>query len=155
VQQVNEIYHEKIASFWGKVASVLFFGASLLFAILFFYQWTYGPIGDKPTPDWFFIIMFFVFLTIALLSTNFNSLTISATTSGITAGYGRFRYHILWEDGGYGIRFGRRNEGSVLVYNTMGSPVVLIEVKNGKYRYFGFSNKHSDKVMELVERYKK
>jgi hypothetical protein len=169
MKKPNEIYREKISSFWGKVATVLFFGASLLFVVLFFYQRTYGPIGDKPAPDWFFIMMFGIFLLIGLLVTNFNSLTISANTSGITVGYGRVRYRVLWEDisgceldkgsqvrqyGGYGIRFGRRNGRSVLIYNTMGSPVVLIEAKSGKYGYFGFSTKHPDEVMELIESYK-
>jgi hypothetical protein len=170
MQQTNEIYHEKISSFWGIGASVLFFAMSLLFVMLFFYQRTNGPIGDKPAPDWFFIMMFCVFLLVGLLVTNFIALAISATTSNISAGYGRFRYSIPWENisgheldkgsqmllyGGYGIRFGRRKGRSVLVYNTMGSPVVLIEIKNGKYGYFGFSTKHPDEVGELIERYKK
>jgi hypothetical protein len=169
MQQPNEIYREKISSFWGKVASVLFFGATLLFAVLFFYQRTQGLIGDKPAPDWFFIMMFCIFLLIGLVVTNFTSLTVSANTSGITAGYGRFRYRIPWEDisgyemdkdsqvlkyGGYGIRFGRRNGKSVLVYNTMGIPVILIEVKSGKYKYFGFSTKHPAEVMDLIESHK-
>jgi hypothetical protein len=114
--------------------------------------------------------MFCIFLLLGLLVTNFIALTISATASNISAGYGRFRYSIPWENisgceldkgsqmllyGGYGIRFGRRNGKSVLVYNTMGSSVVLIEIKSGKYGYFGFSTRHPNEVLELVERYKR
>jgi hypothetical protein len=169
MQQPTEIYREKINSFWGKVASFLFFGVSALFAVLFFYQWTYGSMGDKPAPDWFFIIMFCIVLAIGFLVTNFNTLIIIANTSSITAGFGRFRHSIPWANisgyeldkgsqvrqyAGYGIRFGRRNGRAVLVYNTMGSPVVLIQVKSGKYGYFGFSTNHPDKVMELIKSYK-
>ena len=170
MQQPNEIYREKIGSFWGKVASIIFFAASILFIVLFFYQRTYGPIGDRPAPDWFYIMMLCIFLGIGLLVTNFTALTVSATISGLTAGFGRFRYRIPWENitgyemdkgsqmlqyGGYGIRFGKRKGRSVLAYNVMGSPVVLIEVKSGKYGYFGFSTKHPDRVIELIKRYKK
>ena len=169
MQQPDEIYREKISSFWGIAASMVFFGVSLLFVVLFFYQWTHGPIGDKPAPDWFFVMMFCIFLATGWLVTNFTALTISATTSSIMAGYGRFRYRIPWENvsgcepdkgsqllqyGGYGIRFGRRNGRSVLAYNIMGSPVVLIELKSGKYGYIGLSTKHADKLIELIERYK-
>jgi hypothetical protein len=170
MQQPDNIYLEKISSFWGKVASILFWGIGLLFAVLFFYQLNYGPVGDRPAPDWFYAMMFFIFLVIGLLVTNFNVLTIKATDFGITAGYGRFRYYIPWDNimgseldkgsqirqyGGYGIRFGRRNGKSVLVYNTMSNPLVIIEVKKGKYRYFGFSTKHPDMVIDLIDRYKR
>ena len=170
MQQANEIYREKIGSFWGRVASVIFFAASLLFVVLFFYQRTNGPIGDRPAPDWFYIVMLCVFLAIGLLVTNFTALTVTANTSGITAGFGRFRHRVPWENiagcemdkgsqmlqyGGYGIRFGKRNGKSVLAFNVMGSPVVLIEVKSGKYGYFGFSTRHPDRVIELIKRYKK
>jgi hypothetical protein len=167
----DEIYHEDLGSFWGKLAVVLFFGMSLLFIILYFYQRANGPIGgDESVPDWFYIMMAAIFLPITLLVANFCSLTISANASGITAEYGLFRYRILWENvagceldtgsalrqyGGWGIRFGWRNGALVLVYNTMGSPLVLIEVKNGNYRYIGFSTKRPDEVMSLIRSYKR
>jgi hypothetical protein len=169
MQQPNEVYRERLSSFWGKAATGLFFGASLMFLVLFFYQRVYGPIGDKPAPDWFYVMMFCILLAMGLLSTNFNALTIIATTSSITAGYGRFRYRTPWANisgyeldkgsqvrqyGGYGIRFGRRKGRSVLAYNTMGCTVVLLETSSGRYKYLGLSTKHPDKVIDLIERYR-
>jgi hypothetical protein len=115
-------------------------------------------------------MMFCFSLIIGLLLTNFSMLTIRVTTSGITVGYGLFRYHVPWGNivacevdkghglinyGGYGIRYGRKNGRSVLMYNTMGSPVMLVEVKSEKYGYFGFSTKRPGEVMELIKSHKR
>jgi len=163
----EELYYEKLGSFWGKLAVALFFGVSLVFIILFFYQRTYGPVGDSPAPDWFYIMMFCICLPLGILVINFYSLTISVTTEGITAAYGLFRHHVPWDNvagyeldrgsalrqyGGYGIRFGWRKGGAVLVYNTMRSSLIVLELRTGgSYRYFGFSTKHPDEVMALIE----
>jgi hypothetical protein len=171
MREPDEIYHEEIGSFWGKLAVVLFFCLSLLFIILFFYQRAYGPIGGTDSvPDWFYLMILAIFLLIGLLVINFYSLTISATTSGIMAGYGRFRYRIPWGNvagyemdkgsalrhyGGYGIRYGFKNGRTVLVYNTMGSPLVLLELKKGNYKYFGFSTRRPDEVMGIIRSYTK
>jgi hypothetical protein len=168
IRQSDELYYEKLVSFWGKLAVVLFFGVSLLFIILFFCQQAYGPIGGEDSaPNWFYIMMFCIFLPIGLLVINFLSLTVSITTEGITAAYGLFRHHIPWDNvagyeldkgsalrqyGGYGIRYGWRKSGAVLVYNTMSSSVILLELRTVRsYRYFGFSTKHLDEVMALIE----
>jgi hypothetical protein len=170
MKQPDEIYREKLASIWGIVASVVFIGVSLLFLFLFFYQQAHGPIGDKPALDWFFIMMFCIFLLVGLLLANFSFLTTVITTHGITAGFGIFRYRILWDNiagceidkgsaflqyGGYGIRCGRKNSNSALVYNVMFSPLVVIQLKNGKYKYFGLSTKHPEKLTELITSHKR
>jgi hypothetical protein len=167
--QPDEIYREEIGSFWGKFAVFLFFSLCILFLVLFFYQRANGPIGGADSvPDWFFLLMLAVFLPVGTLVLNFYSLTITASTSAITAGYGRFRYRIPWENiasfemdigsglrnyGGYGIRYGLRNGRSVIVYNTMGTPVVLLELKEGNFKYFGFSTKRPDEVMGIIRSY--
>ena len=168
LRQSDELYYEKVASFWGRLAIVLFFGLSILFIILFFYQRHYGPIGgDDSAPGWFYIMMFGFFLAMELLVINFYSLTISITTEGVTAAYGLFRRHIpwdnvagyeldrgsaLWRYGGYGIRIGWRKSGAVLVYNTMHSSLIVLELGSSRgYRYFGFSTRHPDEVMALIE----
>ena len=168
VRQSDELYYEEIGSFWGRLAVALFFGLSLLFILLFFYQRHYGPIGGEDSaPGWFYIMMFGIFLAIGLLVINFCSLTISLTTEGITAGYGMFRRHVGWDEvsgyeldkgsavrqyGGYGIRFGWKKGGAVLVYNTMHSSLIVLELGSSRgYRYFGFSTRHPDEVMALIE----
>jgi len=168
--QPDELYHEEIGSFWGRLAIAVMFAVSLLFLILFFWQRAYGAIGSDPAPDWFYLVMFAFFLAFGLLVLNFSSLTISATTRGLTAAYGHFRHSVAWEDiagveldqgsalkqyGGYGIRYGWRNGRLVLVYNTMGNALILLDVNKGNYRYFGFSTKRPDEVMSLIRSYKK
>jgi hypothetical protein len=171
IRQSDELYYEKIGSFWGRLAVVLFFSLSILFIILFFYQRIHGPIGDKPAPDWFFITMFGTSLAIGLLVINFYALIISVTTEGVTAGYGLFRHHVPWDNvagyeldrgsalrqyGGYGIRFGWRKGGPVLVYNTMRSSLIVLELRTGSsYRYFAFSTRHPDEVMGVIENHKR
>ena len=164
--QTDEIYRENIGSVWGKIAIALFTGLSVLFVMLYIYQRSGAQIGDDPLPGWFYIMMFCIFIPVGALVVNFYSLTISATTSGITASYGLFRHRVAWSDisgyeldkgsamkqyGGYGIRYGWRNASGVLVYNTTGSSLVLLEVKGGGYRYFGFSTKRPDEVMSLIK----
>ncbi len=121
VRQSDELYFESIGSFWGKLAVALFFGMGILFGILLFYQRAHGPIGENPSPDWFYIMMLCIFLVISLLVINFISLTVIVTSEGIMVAYGLFRRHVAWDNlagyelnkgsafwqfGGYGIRLG-------------------------------------------------
>jgi hypothetical protein len=164
--QPGEIYHEEISSFWGRLAVGLFFGLGVLFLILLIYQREYGPIGDKPAPDWYFLLMAAVMLLVGYVVRNFATLTVSASAAGLSAGYGRFRYLVSWSNivraeifkgsalltfAGYGIRLGRLNGKRVLAYNTMGASLILLELHQGRYKYFAFSTKRPDEVMALVK----
>jgi len=168
--QPDEIYHEELSSFWGKLAIAMMFGSSLTFVILFFYQRTYGPVGDDPAPDWVYLVMFAWFLAIGFLVLNFAILTVSATPRGITVAYGRFRYHIPWENigsyqldrrpamlnyGGYGIRISSRANGSVLTYNIMGASTVVLELKQKRFKYFAFSTRRPDELLALIQNWKR
>jgi hypothetical protein len=164
--QPGEIYHEEIGSFWGRLAVGFFFGLGLLFLTLLIYQREYRPIGDKPAPDWYFLLMAGLMLLVGYVVRNFATLTISATPRGLTAGYGRFRQHVDWADvakaelfkrsafltfAGYGIRLGRLNSKTMLAYNTMGASLILLELRQGRYKYFAFSTKRPDEVMALIK----
>jgi hypothetical protein len=164
--QPGELYHEEIGSFWGRLAVGLFFSIGVLFLVLLIYQPIYGPIGDKPAPDWYFLLMAGLMLLVGYVVRNFATLTISATPRGLTAGYGRFRFEAAWADvagaqlfnrsafltfAGYGIRWGRLNGKTVLAYNTMGASLILLELRQGRYKYFAFSTKKPDEVMALIK----
>ena len=166
---VNELHYEKIGSFWGRLAVFLFFAVTLLFAALYFYQRIHGPLGDKPSPDWFYIMMAGIFLLIGILTLNFFTLTIHMTTEGLTAAYGIFKQYIPWDNvagyemgkgtallnyGGYGMRFGYKKGGAVLVYNIMGARLIMLELRApGRFKYFAFSTRHSEEVAALVEKW--
>jgi hypothetical protein len=165
----NELHYEKIGSFWGRLAVVLFFAVTLLFVVLYFYQRAHGPLGDNPAPDWFYLAMSGFFLLVGIFTLNFSALTINLTTEGVTAAYGMFHKHVPWDNvagyemergtallkyGGYGIRFGWKKGGPVLVYNTMGSRLITLELKAPEsYRYFAFSTMHQEEVAALIEKW--
>ena len=166
----DELYREEMDFFWGWLALVLFFVAEVAFIILFVIQRTSGPIGSDPEPDWYYFAFIVFYFVLDILMANFTKLTITADPQGITAAYGRIRHFEPWDNiesaeldkssalrsyGGWGIRFGWRKEGAVSVYNLMRAPTVLLKLKQGKRRYFGFSTRHPDEVMSLVNRWKK
>ena len=167
----DEVYREELTSFWGWLGAVLFFGITIVFLVMFYIQRTYGPIGANPEPDWFYLLMPAFYLAIAILVMNFTKLTVTANPQGVTAAYGRFRHFEPWENidgaerdttsalrsyGGWGIRFGWIRGGkTVLVYNIMGAPLLLLQLKSGKRKYFGFSTRRPEQVVTIVNRWKK
>jgi hypothetical protein len=134
------------------------------------WQMTYGPIGDDPAPDVFYIIMGIYMMLLGVLILNFVTLRVSVTLRGITAGYGRFRYHVAWENmagyeldrrtstmayGGYGLRFSTWKGKAVIVYNIMGAATMILEQKQGRFRYVAFSTRKPDELMSLIESYRR
>jgi len=163
--QPNEIYQETIPFPIGRVVVVIMVGITALFLFLFIYQLTSVPIGDSPAPDWFYLVMIAVFAGFTALAANFTRLTISMTPDAITVAYGRFKYIIPWYKiagcyldknpgiayGGWGIRISKAKGKSVLVYSVIGSPRVILELKEGRFRQFAFSTKHPEEVMAIVQ----
>ena len=170
MQQPDELYREEIGFFWGKLSVAIMLVVSLSLFVLLAIQRTYGQIGDDPAPDLVYILLGGYFLAIGLLLLNFTTLIVSATPRGITAGYGCFRYHIAWENvagyevdprrttlayGGYGIHIACKNSQSVLAYNIMGAPTIVLEQKQGRFKYVAFSTRRPDEVMGIIRSYKR
>ncbi len=163
--QPNEIYQETIPFPIGKLIVGIMIAITALFLFLFIYQLTSSPVGHRPVPDWFYLVMMAIFAGVTVLTANFTRLTISMTPDAITVAYGRFKYTILWNNvagfyldkkpgivyGGYGIRLGRVKGKSVLVYSVIGSPRVILELKEGRFSQFAFSTKHPDEVLNIVK----
>jgi hypothetical protein len=170
VTRPGEVYREEMNSFWGWFAVTLFFGITILMLVLFIIQRVSGPIGSDPDPDWIYIALSVFYFVLGILIFNFRKLTISANTEGITAAYGMIRYFVPWSNiagvereerstirhyGGWGIRLGFKEGGSVVVYNVMNAALLLLRLKQGKRKFFGFSTKHPDEVMALVNSWKR
>ena len=166
----DEIYHEKVGFFWGWLGVGLSFVLTATMVILFISQQTHGPIGDNPAPDWVYAVMGAFSLVIGIIMINFSHLTVRVNPQGITAGYGPFRHFEPWDNiadakrdeslalrsyGGWGIRFVYRNGGWVQVYNIIGTPTLLLKLKEGKKKYFGFSTKRPDEMAVLINNWKR
>jgi len=163
--QVAEIYEEIIPFPLMKLVLGMFIACTLLFLSLLVYQVVVGPVGGNPAPDWVYLLMFLWFAGLTALITNFNKLAIEITTQSITVGFGAFKRVIAWDNikgcylhqastigsyGGWGIRIGKVKGRWRLVYNVIGCPAVVLELRRGRFREFVFSTKNPDGVMETA-----
>jgi hypothetical protein len=161
----DEIYEETIPFLVGKLVMALMIALSLLFLFIFIYQQLSGPVGSRPAPDWLYLVMFVLFAGISYLVTSFRKLTISITSQVIKVTFGIFKYTISWGNvegcyldknpgiayGGWGVRIGKTKGKSVLVYNVVAAPRVILELKKGRFGQFAFSTKRPDEVMTIVQ----
>ncbi|MFH1821045.1 MAG: hypothetical protein ABH852_01175 [Methanobacteriota archaeon] len=159
--RVDDIYEEKILSKWN--AGLLGTATALLF-LAFAYQTLFGPIGTRPAPDWFFLIMSLFFLGLAI---NFSRLEIRITPESIVVGYGIIKRATPREDIedcyldktsavsylGWGIRLTRLGGKWRLVYNIIGSPRLVLLLKKGRFKELAFSTKNPEKVMALIKQW--
>jgi len=157
--QSDSIYEEKIFSKWitGILAAVT---VGFLFVLI--YQILVEPIGTRPAPNWFFLLMFLLFLGVTI---NFSRLVIGMTPRFISVGYGILKHTVLWgniedcyrdEDstiryGGWGIRIGRVKGKWRLVYNVIGGPRVVLSLREGRFREFVFSTNNPEEVIKVVK----
>ena len=161
----DEIYSEKLAFVWGRVAIAIMFSLSLLFAYLFWSQREHGPIGDSPAPDAFFLAMFALYFVLGFVLLNFQTLRVSAGAEELEVSYGRLVYRIPWERistaelderkgllayGGFGIRIASREGGAILVYNINGAPVIRLRQRTGCFPYFAFSSRRPQELLPLI-----
>ncbi len=156
----ENLYQERILSRWTVVIGTVV-TAVMLFMLI--YQIIFGPVGDRPAPNWFFLIMFLLFLGITI---NFSFLRIAITAHYLIVAYGVFKRMILWREiencylddasilnyYGWGIRIGRVRGKWRLVYNVIGSPRVVLTLKTAGFKEFVFSTNQPDKVMAIVKR---
>ena len=159
--QADNIYEEKIFSkgITGILSAVT---ASFLFVLV--YQILVEPIGGRPASNWFFLLMFILFLGVTI---NFSRLVIRMTPRSIAVGYGIFKHTIIWENiegcysdeastsryEGWGIRLGRVKGKWRLVYNIVRSPRVVLSLREGRFREFVFSTKNPEQVVKVVKQH--
>ena len=164
--QEPEIYSEVVVFTLGRAIIALFVVLTLFFLGMFIYQILESPLGSKPAPDWYYLVMclFFVFMTFIII--NFSKLVLKATAKSLTVSYGLFKRVIPWDDvadcypdessslgmyGGYGIRIGRVNGKLRLVYNVLGGERVVLVLKKGRFNEFVFSTNKPDSVMDVIK----
>ncbi len=155
------LYEENIYSRWN----IVIVGAvSLVLLGVFVYQLLAGPVGTRPTPDWFLLVMFLFFLALAV---NFAQLRIRVTHQSITVSYGIIKHSVSWENvadcyldrasavsyGGWGIRLGMVGGKWQLVYNILGGPRIVLSLKTGTFREFVFSTRNPEGVIQAVRQH--
>lgn len=91
---------------------------------------------------------------------NFSRLTIRVTGSGITVSFGRIRASFDWSKvegfcpdtssairyGGFGVRAGRHEGRSRLVFSVPGAPRIALKVRGEKYDEFVFSTRQPEEL---------
>ncbi|MFP3871621.1 MAG: hypothetical protein ACOC55_05345 [Candidatus Natronoplasma sp.] len=154
-------YEEIIFSKW---ATLLLSSVTIVFLGLSSYQLFIAPIGTDPAPDWFWLIMFLLFLGITV---NFSRLKISIDSAGITIGFGILKNKVPWtmvEEcyldetssiwyGGWGMRISRVNGKWRKVYNIIGGPRVVISLDQGWIREIAFSTSNPEEVRHVIKRH--
>ena len=162
--QTDEIYREEIPFHLAKLALVMLAFFTIMMLILFIYQILVGPVGNRPAPDWVYLVLFFFLGAITVFVGNFGKLAIIITSQAITVGFGRMKKSILWGDiegcdidkaselryGGWGIRIARINGKWRLVYNVTGYHGILLALRRGRFREFVFSTRDPEKAMKII-----
>ena len=167
--QADEIYHEEVPFTIVKYLIFLEAALAVLFLVLFRQSTLiFGPIGERPAPDWVFLILFALFAGITALLYSIRKMTIGITPQAVHIYFGIFSRTIPYESidsihadsgpaikyGGWGVRVFRDKKGWVLAYNTFGRPRVVLGLRRGRYGRFVFSTRNPDEIISIVERYK-
>ena len=161
---MDEIYEETVPFPLIKVVLIILTVITLLMLFFLVYQLTVGPVGNRPAPDWLYLVMFLFFSGITAFVTNFSKLSIKMTTQSVIVGFGIMKKTISWDNiegcyldeapglsyGGWGIRLARIKGKWRSVYNVIGCPVIVLELRTGKFREFDFSTKNPQEVLEIV-----
>ena len=161
----DPLYEETLPFPFARLVVGLFVVLAILFLALLVYQMSVGPIGPRPAPTWFWLLMFLWFSGIVAFVVNFNRLTITITSQSVVVAFGRFKRVIQWDDvagcyldaapplayGGWGMRIGRVRGKWRQVYNVIGCSGVVLELKRGRFREFVFSTRYPAEVLKLVE----
>ncbi|HEY33117.1 MAG TPA: hypothetical protein G4O10_08440 [Dehalococcoidia bacterium] len=162
----DELYEENLPFPLATVATLVILLIALLMLILFVLQIVSGPIGNRPAPDWFYLVMFIFMAAITFLVANFRVLTIRMTGQSVMVAYGLIKKTIPWGDieegfldssspwgyGGWGARLARVGGRWRLAFNVMGAPRVILRLRKGRAREFMFSTRNPEQVLAIIAR---
>ncbi|MGC1120118.1 MAG: hypothetical protein WBA22_03405 [Candidatus Methanofastidiosia archaeon] len=157
--QPGTIYEEKILSKWMTVI-LISIATIMLFPLA--YQILVKPLGSRPAPNWFYLIMVFLFVGIAFI---FGRLTIRMTPASISVGYGPLGQNFNWDNvedcfldetsaakyGGAGIRMARIGGNWRIIYNIIEGPRVVLSLREGRFKEVTFSTRHPQEVMKTIK----
>lgn len=157
---MQEYYRETLFSRFITAIFTVVIGW-LLYSLL--HQVFVGPLGSRPASNQFLLVMILFFIVLAV---NFSRLSIVVNSQGVMVGYGVLKHRIPWDNiggcytdetsavmyGGFGIRLGRVKGKWRIVYNVIGGPRVVLQLKRGWYREFVFSTKNPEAIMGIIRK---
>jgi len=160
------LYEETLPFPMATVATLAILLVALLMLVLFILQLVSGPLGNRPAPDWFYLVMFIFMAAITFLVANFRVLTIRMSGQSVTVAYGLIKKTILWCDieecfldsasplgyGGWGARLARVRGTWRLAFNVIGASGVVLRLRKGRAREFMFSTKNPEQVLVVIAR---
>ena len=86
--QADSIYEETVPFPLVKVVLAILTVFTLLMLFLLVYQLIIDPLGSKPAPNWFYLVMFLFLAGITVFVADFNKLSIKTTAKAITVSFG-------------------------------------------------------------------
>ena len=163
--QADEIYGETVPFIFVRWIVALEVVLAALFLLLFIYQLSNGPVGDRPAPDWFYLALSGLFIAIALFLFQLTRMSIRVSAEALTVTLGFFKRTMYWTDieeayldhgpgikyGGWGIRLVRDKGGWVLVFDAVGKSRVVVKLSKGRFAKFVFSTTNPEMVMNIIE----
>lgn len=152
------IYHEKFAA---KGFILIFSPITAVMLLLLFYHLLTEPIEPFMTWTFFFLAMLLFFL---ILTVGFSTFSITLTCESVSIGFGIKKHKIQLAQiidvqpddvsaakyGGFGIKVTRIKGKNRLVYNTIGTPRIVLTLKEGRFPEFVFSTKSPDEVINVI-----
>lgn len=153
------IYEEKILSKW---MAAIFASITIIMLFLLVYQILVNPLGSRPAPTWFYLIMALLFVGIAFV---FGRLTIRMTPASISVGYGPLGQSFNWDNvegcfldktsavqyGGAGLRMAKVGGNWRIIYIVVESPRVVLSLREGRFKEVVFSTRHPEEVMKTIK----
>lgn len=161
------VYQEKIPFPLGLVAAGILAASAVLMLVLLVLQLGGDPLGTRPAPDWYYLVMFGFLSAVSIFVLNFRKLAITATSQSLTVAFGMVKRTMPWGDieqcsgdesssfayGGWGIRISRVGGKWRLVYNLAGCPGIIVSLRTGRFREFVFSTRHPEQVLDIINRH--
>lgn len=165
----RDVLHEERIPFPGFILLVMLFaGLSLMFLGFMVHSIINPDNLIDGASAWFWFFMFALFAPLTWLINNFRALLVTVTGEGLEVRYGRLSQAQHWENitgvrvienpglryGGWGIRLAwSGSSGKKIVYNVWGTPVVEVDIAQGKFAKLVFSSNKADEVATIIQRH--
>jgi len=159
------IYEEKVRFPVIRGVVALFAVMTITFVAAYFYQLITGQQDDGSVPLWFSATILSAMALFTLFLANLVTLSIRMTEYGAVVGFGIFRGGVSWADvrechrdkessflsaANWGVSMGFTGRKFMRMYNVMGSPRVVLELKGGR-RALVFSTKYPEQVVDIIK----
>ena len=160
------IYEEKVRFPIIRGIVALFAVMTITFLVAYLYQLITGQQNDSSVPLWFSVTILSAMALFTLFLANLVTLSIRMTEDGAIVGFGIFRAGVKWADvrecrpdressflsaANWGVSMGFTGRKFMRMYNVMGSPRVVLELKGGR-RALVFSTRNPDSVVDIIKK---